>query len=160
MSEIDKTIEELEQEVLAELEEAKQPKDGAGAPEKGDKVDGERQDLGGAKPEAKAEKGADEDRKEKDIAAKNKAKPVSGDAQQKGAKSEPKVKQGSSDEATPGESQKLAAGDYMEAEEGQEDLSEAPKTKADHLAVFEKMKASQVKEMLAAYQKGLKEQEL
>ena len=144
MSEIDKTIEELEKEVLAELEEAKQPKDGAAAAQKGEKVDGPVDDLGGAKPEAKVEKGADEDRKEKDVAAKSKAKPVSGDAQQKGS--------GKAD--TP---QKLAAGDDVETEEGQEDLSEQPKTKADCLAVFEKMKASQVKEMLAAYQSSLKE---
>jgi len=41
MSEIDKTIEELEKEVLAELEEAKQPKDGAAPAQKGEKVDGE-----------------------------------------------------------------------------------------------------------------------
>ena len=45
--------------------------------------------------------------------------------------------------------QKLAAGDEVETEG--EDLAEEPKTKADHLAVFEKMKASEVKEMLKSY---------
>ena len=35
MSELDKTIEELEAEVIAELEEAKSPKDGATPAEKG-----------------------------------------------------------------------------------------------------------------------------
>jgi hypothetical protein len=47
MSELDKTIEDLEAEVTAELEEAADaPKKGAVAGEKGSKVDGEVQDLG------------------------------------------------------------------------------------------------------------------
>jgi len=137
MSEIDKTIEELEKEVLAELEEAKQPKDGAAPAQKGEKVDGEVQDLG--KPVVKPDQG---DTPAKKVAAK--AKEVSGDKQQKGEKPAEKP-------------QKLAAGDDVEVEEDQEDLSEQPKTKADYLAVFEKMKASQVKEMLATYQSSLKE---
>ena len=137
MSEIDKTIEELEKEVLAELEEAKQPKDGAAPAQKGEKVDGEVQDLG--KPVVKPDQG---DTPAKKVAAK--AKKISGDKQQKGEKPAEKP-------------QKLAAGDDVEAEEDQEDLSEQPKTKADYLAVFEKMKASQVKEMLATYQSSLKE---
>ena len=137
MSEIDKTIEELEKEVLAELEEAKQPKDGAAPAQKGEKVDGEVQDLG--KPVVKPDQG---DTPAKKVAAK--AKKISGDKQQKGEKPAEKP-------------QKLAAGDDVEVEEDQEDLSEQPKTKADYLAVFEKMKASQVKEMLATYQTSLKE---
>ena len=137
MSEIDKTIEELEKEVLAELGEAKQPKDGAAPAQKGEKVDGEVQDLG--KPVVKPDQG---DTPAKKVAAK--AKKISGDKQQKGEKPAEKP-------------QKLAAGDDVEVEEDQEDLSEQPKTKADYLAVFEKMKASQVKEMLATYQSSLKE---
>ena len=48
MSELDKTIEELEAEVTAELEEGMHdaPKKGAVAPEKGSKVDGDVEDLG------------------------------------------------------------------------------------------------------------------
>ena len=47
MSELDKTIEDLEAEVTAELEEAADaPKKGAVASEKGSKVDGEVEDLG------------------------------------------------------------------------------------------------------------------
>jgi len=90
---LDKTIEELEAEVLGELEEA----NGADAPMKNaakaekqeavpsDGVTG-KADVGGAKPEAKVEKGADEDRGEKAIGKKAAAqsKEVSGDAQQKG----------------------------------------------------------------------------
>ena len=48
MSELDKTIEDLEAEVTAELEEGMHdaPKKGAVAPEKGSKVDGDVEDLG------------------------------------------------------------------------------------------------------------------
>ena len=48
MSELDKTIEDLEAEVAAELEEGMHdaPKKGAVAPEKGSKVDGDTEDLG------------------------------------------------------------------------------------------------------------------
>ena len=83
MSELDKTIEELEAEVLAELEEAEDPaKKGAAPAEKSDKIDkvtpgGEVEDTGAAVV----------DPEQKDAPAKKtaaKAKEVSGDAQQKG----------------------------------------------------------------------------
>ena len=48
MSELDKTIEELEAEVSAELEEAKKPTDGAGKSDSMEKADGEVEDLGKA----------------------------------------------------------------------------------------------------------------
>ena len=137
MSELDKTIEELEAEVIAELEEAKSPKDGAAAAEKGGKLEGEVQDTG--KPVVKPDQS---DAPAKKVAAK--AKEVSGEKPQKG--------EGKADKP-----QKLAAGDEVESEG--EDLAEEPKTKADHLAVFEKMKASQVKEMLKSYQSSLKEED-
>ena len=95
MSELDQTIEELEAEVLAELEEAsekplgkgvdlglgsnnadegvskaKDPAANVAGTDKKETVAGKREDLGGAKPEAKTEKGADEDRSEKEIAKK------------------------------------------------------------------------------------------
>ena len=67
MSELDKTIEELEAEVLAELEEASQPDDSGGKADAPAKVKANpeeepEEDLGGATPEAKVEAGADEDR--------------------------------------------------------------------------------------------------
>jgi hypothetical protein len=126
--------------------------------DKKESVPGERQDLGGAKPEAKVEKGADEGvSKSKDPAAKNaKSKEVK-DAQNSGAKEEPKVKQGSSGEATPGESQKLAA---SHEPEGEEVLEEAPKlTKAQHIENIAKMKKSDIEEMLAAHSTKLAEAE-
>ena len=90
MSELEKTIEELEAEVLAELEEASQPSDSGGKADARQKVKDEvndEEDLGGADPEAKVEAGADEDRKEKEVGKKASAsaKAVSGDAQQKSA---------------------------------------------------------------------------
>ena len=48
MSELDKTIEELEAEVNLELEEAKKPTDGAGKGDSMEKADGEVEDLGKA----------------------------------------------------------------------------------------------------------------
>ena len=80
MSELDKTIEELEAEVQSELDEMAQdtPKKGAAKGDSMDKVEGEVQDLGGAgeeKPEA--ESGS--------AKAGDKMKKVS-DAQTKGAK--------------------------------------------------------------------------
>jgi hypothetical protein len=93
MSELEQTIEELEAEVLAELEEASDPQTKGATPAEGKKKignetpGGEVADVGGADPEAKVEKGADEDRPEKAIGKKAAAaaKAVSGDAQQKGA---------------------------------------------------------------------------
>ncbi len=102
-NELDKSIEELEAEVIAELEEAnseldeakmKQPNDSGAAAQKADTVDGERQDMGPAvvKPDAKSDPGK---------SASSKAKEISGDAQQKGEKPAEKPK-------------KLAAGDQID----------------------------------------------
>ena len=93
-NELDRTIEELEAEVIAELDEAKakQPNDSGLKTEPGSKIDGERQDMGPAvvSPDAKSDPGKE---------ASKKAKPVSGDAQQKGEKPAEPMKK------------KLAAGD-------------------------------------------------
>jgi hypothetical protein len=148
-NELDQTIEELEAEVLAELEEANgdAPKKGAAPAEKGSKVEGEVQDLGGAKPDAKVEKGADEDRKEKDLTAKTKSKEVSGDDQQKG-------------EGKPDAPQKLAAGDEVEMTDEQEVVSEDKKlTKAQHLENIGKMKKADIEEMIANHSAKLAEAE-
>jgi len=117
MSELDQTIEELEAEVLAELEEAEDPtKQGAGAAEKS-KMKNDAEDTGApvVDPEQK-------DAPAKKAAAK--AKEVSGDAQQKG-------------EGSPMKPEKLAASHVPE--EGEE-LEEAKMTK-------EMLKAAMHKEM-------------
>ena len=144
MSEIEKTIEELEAEVMAELEEAEDPqKKGATPAEKADKVDGvtpggEVQDTGKAvvDPEQK-------DAPAKKVAAK--AKEVSGDAQQKG-------------EGKPDKPEKLAAGD--EIDHDGEELKENKKlTKAQHLENISKMKKADIEEMLASHAAKLEEAE-
>ena len=182
--ELEQTIEELEAEVLAELEEASEKplgkakdlglgSDNAGddvsnaskpaakqaGAESADSVEGEKaQDLGGAEPKAKVEKGADEDRSDKEIGKKaSAAASAVKDAQNKGANQEPKVKQGSSGEATPGQSDKLAA---SHEPEGDEVLEEAPKmTKAQHIENIAKMKKADIEEMLAAHAQKLEEAE-
>ena len=188
MSELEQTIEELEAEVLAELEEAsekplddgtsgskqdlglgsnnadegvataKDPKANVAGADKKETVAGERQDLGGQKPDAKVEKGNNEDRAEKAIGKKAaSAAKEHEDEQTTSAKEEPKMKQGSSGEATPGEKMKLAAGYEPE---GEEVVSEGKKlTKAQHMENIAKMKKGDIEEMLAAHANKLEEAE-
>ena len=53
--------------------------------------------------------------------------------------------------ATDPKADHIAAGDDVEPSEDQENISESPKTKADHLAVFEKISATEVKKMFANF---------
>ena len=138
MSELDKTIEELEAEVLAELEEAEDPtKKGAAPAEKSDKIDkvtpgGEVQDTGEPVDEPDQK-----DAPAKKVAAK--AKEISGDAQQKG-------------EGKPDKPEKLAAGDQVEPEEGQEVVNEARMTKEMmKKEMAHKMEMMKAVELKAAY---------
>ena len=162
MSELEKTIEELEADVLAELEEAsekplgkaidlglgsnnadegaptaKDPKANVAGADKAEKVEGEKAKDGGkavVEPDAKSSS--------TDVAAKS-AKSVSGDAQQKGA--------GKADAP-----QKLAAGD--EVEHDGEELKENKKmTKAQQLEAIGKMKKADIEEMLASHSSKLEE---
>ena len=159
MSELEQTIEELEAEVLAELEEAsKQPTDGA-APAEGKKgldnktPGGEVDDGGEPVVEPDASKSPT------DVAAKKVKKDTS--APTKGAKSEPKVKQGSSGEATPGEAQKLAAGDFVEPAEGQEVVKEARMTKEMYKAeMMKKMEGMKAVDLKAAYEMMMKPEDM
>jgi len=150
MSELEQTIEELEAEVLAELEEASDAQTKGAAPAEGKKKignetpGGEVTDVGGADPEAKVEKGADEDRGEKAIGKKASAaaKKVSSDAQQKGA--------GKADGP-----QKLAAGHVPE--EGEVVAESKKMTKAQALEQIGKMKKSDIEEMIASHASKLSE---
>ena len=145
MSELEQTIEELEAEVLAELEEASDAQTKGAAPAEGKKKignetpGGEVTDVGGADPEAKVEKGADEDRGEKAIGKKASAaaKKVSSDAQQKGA--------GKADGP-----QKLAAGHVPE--EG-EVVTEAKRMTKEMLkaGMMKKMEGMKAVDLKAAY---------
>jgi len=112
-NELDKTIEELEAEVLDELEEANgadAPMKSAGKADKMDKVDGEVQDTG--KPVVSPDQ---KDSPAKKVAAK--AKEVSSDAQQKGEGKPDKMPA----KKDAGQNKSLAAGHVPE---GEESLSE------------------------------------
>jgi len=137
MSELDKTIEELEAEVAAELEEAAQdaPKKGA---EKGDsmeKVEGEVQDTGKAVVDPEEKKGPD--------AAK--ATKKAGDAQTKGAKD------AGGDDTPTAVKEPLAAGD--EVDHDGEELEEARMTKESMIsAMQEKLAGMKAVDLKAAYE--------
>ena len=159
MSELEQTIEELEAEVLAELEEAsKQPTDGA-APAEGKKS------VGNETPKGETEDGGEPvveptaTKSPTDVASKKVKKDTS--APSKGAKSEPKVKQGSSGEATPGETMKLAAGDFVEPAEGQEVVKEARMTKEMYKAeMMKKMEGMKAVDLKAAYEMMMKPEDM
>ena len=143
-TELDKTIEELEAEVLAELEEAGDPtKKGAAPAEKSDKIDektpgGEVQDTGKAvvDPEQKDSPGK---------VATAKAKEVSGDKTKKSAKPADKP-------------EKLAAGDEVD-HDGNELAEDKKLTKAQHLEAIGKMKKADIEEMIANHSSKLAEAE-
>ena len=147
MSELEQTIEELEAEVLAELEEAENPaKKGAAPAEKADKVDGktpggEVEDLGGDTAD-------DADPQKKNAVGKkasDEGDEASGDPAQKG-------------EGKPDAPKKLAAGD--EVEHAGKELKENKKaTKAQHLENIAKMKKADIEEMIAAHASKLEETE-
>ena len=162
MSDLEQTIEELEAEVLAELEEAsekplgkakdlglgsdnagdsvsnaKDPKPNVAGADKAEKVDGEKaKDSGAAvvEPDAKSSP--------TDVAAKS-AKEVGGDAQQKGEKSAEPMK-------------KLAAGDEID-HDGEELKENKKMTKAQALEQIGKMRKADIEEMLAAHASKLQE---
>ena len=143
-TELDKTIEELEAEVLAELEEAGDPtKKGAAPAEKSDKIDeptpgGETEDTGKAvvEPDQANSPGK---------VATAKAKEVSGDKTKKAAKPADKP-------------EKIAAGD--EVDHDGDDLAEDKKlTKAQHLEAIGKMKKADIEEMIASHASKLAEAE-
>ena len=140
MSELDKTIEELEAEVQGELEEAAQdaPKKGAAKGESMDKVEGEVQDLGGAGEEStEAESGS--------AKAGDKMKKAT-DAQTKGAKDA-----GGAD--TPTKIKEPIAAE-TEIEHDGEALEEKAMTKSEMLnAMASKMEMMKAKELKAMYNK-------
>ena len=146
MSELDKTIEELEAEVQSELDEAAQdaPKKGAAKGESMDKVEGEVQDLGGAgeeKPEAESGSAKAGDKMKK-----------ASDAQTKGAKDA-----GGADTPT-AIKEPLAAG--TEIDHDGEELEEARMTKeAMKDAMIEKLSGMKSVDLKAAYEMMMKDKE-
>ena len=129
MSELDTTIEELEAEVLAELEEAAHD-----APMKG------------AAPADKPEKVKDEVNKEEDLgdkpeAASKSSKEVSGDAQQKG-------------EGKPDPMKKVKEAAHEEEEDEDEEMEEMSK-KDLMAAMHKKMEGMHKKDLMAAYKMNM-----
>ncbi len=136
MSELEQTIEELEAEVLAELEEAEDPTKKGAAPAEKSKMKNDAEDTG--KPVV--------DPEQKDAPAKKviaKAKEVSGDAAQKG-------------EGKPDKPEKLAASHVPE--EGEE-LEEAKMTKAQAIEQISKMNKAEIEEMLGNHKSKIEEKE-
>ena len=135
MSELDQTIEELEAEVLAELEEAEDPTKQGAAPAEKSKMKNDAEDTGApvVDPEQK-------DAPAKKVAAK--AKEVSGDPAQKG-------------EVAPQKPEKLAASHVPE--EGEE-LEEAKMTKEMlKAAMHKKMEGMKAVDLKAAYETMMKD---
>ena len=148
-NELDKTIEELEAEVLAELEEANgqdAPKKSGAPADKMDKVEGEVQDTGKAVV----------DPEQKDAPAKKvvaKAKEVGGQKSQKGeGKPEKMDKPKAKDDGTGATSKSLAAGD--EIDHDGEVIEEKKLTKAEMSETISKglgkMNKAQLEKLYAA----------
>ena len=140
MSELDQTIEELEAEVLAELEEA----NGADAPKKG------------AIPTQKSEidKTDDGETDEEDLGGDASDGTKAADAVAKSADKVKPAKKIAS--VAPAKPEKLAAGD--EVDHDGEDLEEAKSlTKAQHLEAIGKMKKAEIEEMISSHQKSVEE---
>ncbi len=138
MSELDKTIEELEAEVQSELDEAAQdaPTKGAAKGESMDKVEGEVQDLGKAVDNPDEKKGPDAAKATKKVS----------DAQTKGAKDA-----GGADTPT-AVKEPLAA--ETEIEHDGEELEEMAMTKEMMKAeMMKKMEGMKAKELKAMYNK-------
>ena len=130
MSELDTTIEELEAEVLAELEEAAHD-----APMKG------------AAPADKPEKVKDEVNKEEDLgdkpeAASKSSKEVSGDAQQKG-------------EGKPDAPMKVKEAAHEEEDEDEDEEMEEMSKKDLMAAMHKKMEGMHKKDLMAAYKMNM-----
>ena len=141
MSELDKTIEELEAEVTAELEEAADPKAGAAKGDSMEKQEGEVQDLGPAVTKS-------DDKKVDNTKSTKQAK----DAQTKGAKD-------AGGDSTPTKiKEPLAAGN--EIDHDGEELEEARMTKAEMLkAMYSEMENMKAADLKASYDKMMAKDE-
>ena len=167
MSELDKTIEELEAEVLAELEEtAHQPDDSGGKAEAPAKVkknaeDGAEETLNNASPEGSIqpiEKAVNDPDDSLGAKASKSTKEVNGDEQQKSEGKPQKMVKGhgkADGTPTPNKSQAMAAGYEPE---GDEELSEARMTKEMmKKEMMGKMEGMKVVELKAAYEMMMKD---
>ncbi len=153
-NELDKTIEELEAEVLAELEEANgadAPKKGAMAPEPMDKKpEGEVQDTGDA-----VVKGDQADAPVKKVVAK--AKEVSGQAPQKGEgkpEATPKLKEEEEKEDEKKESLDSKDSKEEDKEEQKEEVVDIEEMQGQMMKAMKSMKKDEMSELYASYMKA------
>ena len=132
MSDLDKTIEELEAEVTAELEEAADaPKKGAVAAEKGDKVEGDVEDLGAPVVKGDEKKGPD--------AAKKVKKDTSIPTAVKGDEAPQKLKEEDEEDDEEDKSDDSDKEEMDEKEEKPKMIKAMYKTKAEAMAAVAEM---------------------
>ena len=142
MSELDKTIEELEAEVTAELEEAADaPKKGAVAAEKGDKVDGDMEDLGAPVVKGDEKKGPD--------AAKNVKKDTTIPTAVKGDEAPQKLKEEDESDSDDEDEDDKEEMDEMDKEEPKKEKLYGTKMAA--MDALGKLPADKIKEIAAAH---------
>ena len=150
MSELDKTIEELEAEVTAELEEAADaPKKGAVAAEKGDKVDGDMEDLGAPVVKGDEKSGPD--------AAKNVKKDTTIPVAVKGDEAPQKLKEKahSDDEDEDEDKEEM---DEMDMDDKKPVNKETYGTKTAAMDALSKLPAEKIKELAADHCPGSKKE--
>ena len=150
MSELDKTIEDLEAEVAAELEEGMHdaPKKGAVAPEKGSKVDGDVEDLGAPVVKGDEKKGPD--------AAKKTKKDTTIPVAVKGDEAPQKLKEAehSDDEDEEEDEKERDEGEHGDEPEAPMKKEKLYGTKMAAMDAIGKLPADKVKELAAAHCKN------
>ena len=150
MSELDKTIEDLEAEVAAELEEGMHdaPKKGAVAPEKGSKVDGDVEDLGAPVVKGDEKKGPD--------AAKKTKKDTTIPVAVKGDEAPQKLKEAehSDDEDEEEDEKEMDEGEHGDEPEAPMKKEKLYGTKMAAMDALGKLPADKIKELAAGHCKN------
>ena len=150
MSELDKTIEDLEAEVTAELEEGMHdaPKKGAVAPEKGSKVDGDVEDLGAPVVKGDEKKGPD--------AAKKTKKDTTIPVATKGDEAPQKLKEAehSDDEDEEEDEKEMDEGEHGDKPEEPMKKEKLYGTKKAAMDALGKLPADKIKELAAGHCKN------
>ena len=153
MSELDKTIEELEAEVTAELEEAADaPKKGAVAAEKGSKVEGDMEDLGAPVVKGDEKSGPD--------AAKNVKKDTSIPTAVKGDEAPQKLKEEDESDSDDEDEDDKEEMDEMDMDDKEEPMKKEKLygTKMAAMDALGKLPADKIKELAAAHCPGSKKE--
>ena len=153
MSELDKTIEELEAEVTAELEEAADaPKKGAVAAEKGSKVEGDMEDLGAPVVKGDEKSGPD--------AAKKIKKDTTIPTAVKGDEAPQKLKEEDESDSDDEDEDDKEEMDEMDMDDKEEPMKKEKLygTKMAAMDALGKLPADKIKELAAAHCPGSKKE--